>query len=143
MIKHPEFTYKPDDSEREKASNSYLMSLIAIMVGMPLPVANLLATGIFYLGNRKGPYFTRWHCTQAMLSQITIFIVNAITVGWTLHIIFGSGQLANTYVAWVITALLINFAEFVMTIYTAVVTRKGWHVEWWFWGPLTNAICKP
>ena len=32
-----EFVYKPDEYEAEKASNSYLMSLIAIMVGLPLP----------------------------------------------------------------------------------------------------------
>ncbi len=142
MIQHPPFPYEPNESEMEKASNSYLMSLIAIMVGMPMPIVNLLATGIFYLGNRRGGYFTRWHCTQAMLSQITIFFVNAGAAGWTLYIFFGAGELSNYYIAYLITALLINLVEFIMTIYTAVKTRKGVHVEWWFWGPMTNAICK-
>lgn len=142
MLNHPTFPYKPTDSEREKASNSYVMSLIAIMVGMPMPIVNLLATWIFYMGNRKGGYFTRWHCTQAMLSQLTIFFVNAAAAGWTIYIFFGSGELSNYYIAYLITAFLINLTEFAMTIYTAVRTRKGVHVEWWFWGPLTNSICR-
>lgn len=142
MINHAEFPYQPTETEREKASYSYLMSLIAIMIGMPLPVVNLLATGIFYMGNRKGGYFTRWHCTQAMLSQLTIFVVNAIAVGWSLSLILGYGDLSNFYIAYLITALLVNLIEFIMTIYTAVVTRNGTHVEWWFWGPMTHIFCK-
>ncbi len=142
MIFHTDFAYTPNESEREKASNSYLMSLIAIIAGAPMPFVNLLATGIFYLGNRKGAYFTRWHCTQAMLSQITLFFINAVAVGWTLHIVFGDGTLTNSYIAYLITALFIIILEFLMTIYTAVATRRGTHVEWWFWGALTNTICK-
>ena len=34
-----EFSYAPDDYETEKASNSYLMSLVVIMVGLPLPIS--------------------------------------------------------------------------------------------------------
>ena len=45
--------YIPGDHEAEKASNSYLMSLIAVIAGLPLPIINLIATVIFYLGNRK------------------------------------------------------------------------------------------
>ena len=47
------FAYKPTEAEAEKASNSYLMSLIAIMVGFPLPIINLMATLFFYIANRK------------------------------------------------------------------------------------------
>ena len=48
------FPYKPDDYEAEKASNSYLMSVVAVIAGLPLPIINLVATAIFFLGNRKG-----------------------------------------------------------------------------------------
>jgi hypothetical protein len=136
------FPYRPNESESEKASNSYLMSLIALMAGLPMPIINLLATLFFYLGIRRGTYFTRWHCTQALLSQVTIFIINATAFIWTMHIIFGSGELTNVYVGYLITAVIINLIEFGMTIYAAIVTRKGQHVEWWFWGSLTNMICK-
>jgi hypothetical protein len=29
------------------------------------------------------------------------------------------------------------------TVYSAIETRKGKHVEWFFYGPLTHLICKP
>ena len=56
MIEVKEFDYKPGDHEAEKASNSYIMSLVAVVAGLPLPIINLLATLIFYMGNREGTY---------------------------------------------------------------------------------------
>lgn len=41
------------DSELEKASNSYLMSLTVALVGLPFPIVNLIATIIFFLAHRK------------------------------------------------------------------------------------------
>jgi uncharacterized Tic20 family protein len=142
MIEEKPFAYVPVDHESEKASNSYLMSLIALIAGLPLPIINLIATFIFYMGNLKGTYFVRWHCTQALMSQVTVLFINSAAFYWTLHIIFGKGTLTNHYIAYVLTVLIFNLIEFIMTIYAAVQTRKGIHVEWWFWGPLTNLICK-
>jgi hypothetical protein len=138
-----EFAYVPFDSENEKASQGYLMSLVAIMVGLPLPIFNLLATGLFYMGNRKGTYFVRWHCLQALLSQIIIVIMNSAGFYWTLSIILGKNQLHNTYIAYIITIVFFNIVEFSATIFAAIQTRKGKHVEFWFFGSFTNLICKP
>ena len=137
------FPYKPDDYEAEKASNSYLMSVVAVIAGLPLPIINLLATVIFYFGNRKGTYFVRWHCTQALLSQLTILIMNSAGFYWTLSIIFGDKIVNNDYIAYMLTIILFNAGEFIATIYAAIKTRKGEHVELWFFGPLTQTICKP
>ena len=49
MINITQFAYKPGEHETESASHSYIMSLIAIMAGVPLPIMNLIATLIFYL----------------------------------------------------------------------------------------------
>ena len=49
--------YKPAEHELEAASNSYLMSLLAVMAGLPFPIINLLATAVFYLANRHRTYF--------------------------------------------------------------------------------------
>lgn len=54
-----QFSYEPREHEAESTSSSYLMSLLAIIVGLPLPIVNLLATLIFYLENRKSTYFVR------------------------------------------------------------------------------------
>jgi len=142
MISH-KFIYDPGEHEAEKASNSYLMSLIAVIVGLPLPIINLLATLIFYLGNRKGTYFVRWHCTQALLSQFSLLFINSFGFWWTISILFSSETITNRYVAYMITALFFNVTEFIATIYTAIKTRKGIHVEWWFYGSLTNLTCRP
>ncbi len=142
MITIEKFAYQPGDHESEKASNSYLMSLIAVMGGLPLPIINLFATLIFFFGNRNAPYFVRWHCTQALLSQLSLVFMNSVGFWWTVSIIFGSETLSNNYLAYIITVFCFNLFEFIATIYTAIVTRKGKHVKWWFYGDITDMICK-
>ena len=142
MITTTKFSYEPGEHEAEKASNSYLMSLIALIAGLPLPIINLIATMIFYLGNRKGTYFVRWHCTQALLSQLSMLFINSFGFWWTLSILFTEEITTSKYIAYIIAAIVFNLAEFIATIYTAIQTRKGIHVEWWFYGNLTNLICK-
>ncbi|MDP4204481.1 MAG: hypothetical protein Q8859_00620 [Bacteroidota bacterium] len=137
-----EFIYKPDDHELEKAANSYLMSMIALMAGLPLPIINLIATFIFFLGNRKGTYFVRWHCCQALFSQATIVFVNSFCFYRTMSIIFGSAKVTNSYIAYLITVIVFNIIEFIITIQAAVYIRKGKHIEWWFFGTLAQLICK-
>ncbi len=119
------------------------MSLLAVLAGLPLPIVNLIATFAFYLGNRKGTFFVRWHCMQALLSQFSLFILNTIGFWWTISVIFGAQQINNDYIAYLLTVIIFNVFEFAGTIYTAVQTRQGKHVEWWFYGELTNMICKP
>jgi uncharacterized membrane protein len=137
------FTYQPGEHEAESASGSYLMSLIVIMIGLPLPIVNLIATMIFFLGNRKSTYFVRWHCTQALLSQLSLLFINSFGFWWTISILFTEESITSPYIAYLFTAILFNIAEFIATVYTAVQTRKGMHIEWWFYGSLTNMICKP
>ena len=142
MIVEKTFDYKPGEHENEKASNSYLMSLIAVVAGLPFPIINLIATFAFYMGNRKGTYFVRWHCTQALLSQFSLLMMNSAAFWWTFTIVFGSETVNNLYLSYIITVLLYNLAEFIATIYTAIQTRKGKHIEWWFYGGLTHLFCK-
>lgn len=136
------FNYVPNDYENERASNSYLMSTIAVIVGLPLPIINLIATSIFYLNNRSSTFFVRWHCLQALLSQILIVGVNSVGFSWTMTIIFGDHLISNRYIAYMITLIVFNLFEFIATIYAAIKTRKGKHVEFWFFGPLTHVLCK-
>ena len=142
MIATKEFDYEPGEHESEKASNSYLMSLVAIIAGLPLPIINLIATFAFYLGNRNGTYFVRWHCTQALLSQISMLFVNSYGFWWTVSVAFTAEEITNEYIAFILTAIIFNLTEFIATVYTAIQTRKGKHVTWWFYSEITNLICK-
>ncbi|MFN7846299.1 MAG: DUF4870 domain-containing protein [Bacteroidota bacterium] len=142
MIQSKNFSYEPGEHEAESASNSYLMSLIAIIVGVPLPIVNLIATFIFYMANRKSTYFVRWHCTQALLSQLSMLLINSFGFWWTISIVFTDEAITSKYIAYIISLLVFNITEFIATIYTVIQTRKGKHIEWWFYGALTNLICK-
>jgi uncharacterized membrane protein len=142
MIQNTTFAYKPTDHEAEKASNSYLMSLVALVAGLPLPIINLIATFFFFIANRKGTYFVRWHCTQALVSQAALLCMNSYGFWWTISIVFGEVHVSNRYFAYIITAFCFNAVEFISTIYCAVQSRKGKHVEQWFFGNLTNLICR-
>jgi uncharacterized Tic20 family protein len=133
---------EPSEHEAEKASNSYLMSLVAAIAGLPIPIINLIATFIFYLGTRKSTYFVRWHSTQALLSQFSLLFINSFGFWWTVSIIFTEKQITNSYVAYIIVVFFFNVAEIAATIHSAVQTRKGKHVHWWIYGDLTNLICR-
>jgi uncharacterized Tic20 family protein len=142
MIVSKDFSYLPEEHEAESASNSYLMSLLFIMAGLPLPIVNLIGTLIFYLSNRKSTFFVRWHCTQSLLSQLSMFIINSIGFWWTISIVFTSEAISNKYIAYILLVLVFNLIELITTIFAAIQTRKGKHMEWWFFGTLTNLICK-
>ena len=142
MITNTKFAYTPMDYETEKASNSYLMSLIAVIAGLPFPILNLLATFFFFIGNRKGTYFVRWHCIQALISQLFLLIINSIGFVWSMSIIFSVRVITNEYIAYIAAIIISNIADFIATVYSAVKTRKGVHVEWWFYGSLTHLLCK-
>lgn len=139
----PNFIYVPGEHEAEKASNSYLMSLVAVIAGLPLPIINLIATFFFYIATRKDTYFVRWHCMQALLSQASLLFANSVSFWWTISVIFGDENLSNLYIAYMITIVLFNVTDLIATIHTAIQTRKGKHIEWWLFGDITNLICKP
>jgi hypothetical protein len=136
------FGYKPVDSELERASNSYLMSLVAVLGGLPLPIVNLLASVFFYLGNRKSTLFVKWHCLQALFSQLGMFLFNTVGFWWTISIIFDDKKATNQYIAYMITIVIFNLIEFIATLYLAIQTRKGKHIEMYFFSDITNLFYK-
>jgi uncharacterized membrane protein len=142
MTQESTFSYNPTEHEREKASNSYLMSLVAVIAGLPLPIINLLATLFFYIGNRKSTYFVRWHCIQALLSQMVLLFANSYSFWWTVSILFTDEKATNNYFAYLFTVIVFNVLEIISTIYCAVQTRKGKHVQVFFFGNVTNLICR-
>ena len=142
MISNSTFYYRPNESELERASNSYLMSLVAVIGGLPLPILNLLASIFFYSGNRKSTPFVKWHCTQNLLSQFGLFFLNSTGFWWTVSIVFDDEKVTNYYVGYMITLVLFNLVEFISTIILASKTRKGIHAELFLFSDLTNLMIK-
>ena len=133
---------KPHEHELEAASNSYLMSLLVAMIGLPFPIVNLIATIIFFLANRRQTYFVRWHCMQALVSQLPLFCTNSILFWWTVRVLIGWTSLSSFYFAYLFTVLLFNLIDFIATIHTMIAVRQGKQVEWYVYGPLTHLLCK-
>jgi hypothetical protein len=79
---------------------------------------------------------------QALLSQFFLLPFNSVGFWWTVSIIFTPETITSSYIAYILTIFIFNLAEFIGTVYTAIETRKGKHIEWWVIGGLTNLICK-
>ncbi|MGC6414815.1 MAG: hypothetical protein ACON5K_08960 [Bacteroidia bacterium] len=117
------------------------MSIVAIAVGLPIPIINLVATFIFFLAQRKATYFVRWHSVQALLSQMSLLILNSKAWYWTYDVVFtGESAINNEYVAYLIAVVLINLVEFFATLYAASKVRKGIDIRFWFFSDLTDTF---
>ena len=161
--------YKTQDThiyvtELEQVSNSYLMAVVSVIAGLPLPIINVIASFFFYLAHRNASYFVRWHCIQSVLSQAVMIPFNSIAFAWTLKIMFSNSQdfleqdapnhytfsgmfaseffdsLSLYYVLYISIIVLLNIVEFVAVITTAAQVRKGKNVRWFIIANITDAI---
>jgi uncharacterized membrane protein len=131
------------DEEAEQASYAYLMSILIIIVGLPMPIINVIGSVIFWLANRrKQSSFIRFHCMQSMLSQLAVVPINSIGVGWTISVITKHTEISNLYIAYIIVIFGYNALEFFTSLYAAVQTRKKQDVRFWFFGELTERFVK-
>ena len=71
-----------------------------------------------------------------------MFFINGIGFWWTVLILFQTNTITNNYITYIIILFIFNLIELILTIFSAVKTRKGIHVKWWFYGVITDAICK-
>lgn len=140
MIPYNEKTEQLYPHELEQASNSYLMAVIAVIAGVPLPIINVIASFIFYLGHTKSSYFVRWHCVQAILAQAVMVPFNSVAFAWTVKL-FINEQAPDKYFAMYILAILVfNLVEFFTVIITASMVRKGENVRWFLIATITDAL---
>jgi hypothetical protein len=71
-----------------------------------------------------------------------MLFINSAAFWWSISIFLTDEVISSDYIAYLIAAFIFNVIEFVSTIYTAIQTRKGHHIEWWFFGPLAHVFCK-
>lgn len=131
------------DDEISKASSAYLMSLVAVVIGLPMPIINLIATGTFYFMSRRSKsHFVRWNCLQAFVSQIPLFIMNNILFWWTVRLVLGYTLLSDAYISYFVVVNLYNVIDLVATIRSACATYKGRTFRWFLYSSVTDLICK-
>jgi uncharacterized membrane protein len=129
------------EEEAEKASFAYLMSTLIVIVGLPLPIINVIGSLVFYMSNRRQTYFVRFHSLQSMLSQIAVVPFNSIGLGWTIYLFTGQASVSNLYIAYILCIIILNIMEFISTLYAAVRTRKKLDIRFWIFGSLTELLC--
>ncbi len=130
-------------SEKEKASNAYVMSVLAVAAGLPLPIFNLAATFIFYFANRKETYFVKWHCTQALITQLLLFFFNSYGFWWAVRIyIMEIQEVSQDFFIYIVIILGINIAELIASIYAAIYVKKNGEYRVWFISDFVDTLIK-
>jgi uncharacterized membrane protein len=148
-------------ADLEQASNSYLMAIVAVIAGLPLPIINTIASIIYYIAHRRSSYFVRWHCIQSILAQAVMASFNSIAFAWTLNLIFNSDEyfgqqtpehLDNTlfselfysvpiyYWMYITIVIILNVAEFITVLITATQVRKGTNVRLFVLANIADAL---
>lgn len=145
--------------QHEQAGNSYLMAIAAVIVGLPLPILNLIAAIGYYFAYRKAAYFVRWHCIQSILGQVALIPFNSVALAWTIGILLRSlwipenGNITGSILAYrttetftyywlyIIFVILLNIAEFIVVLKTASKVRNGHNVRWWGIAPIVDRLC--
>jgi uncharacterized membrane protein len=136
------FDYQPTPGEYEKSSNAYLMSLVAIFAGLPIPVVNLIASFGFWFATRKATRFIRWHALQMALSHLALLFVNGYAIKNIVALVFGYREFSSTLVFYLVAAGLLNVIMFFSAIRAAAMLRKGKNPRWPVFCHLADALVK-
>ena len=125
------------EREKEDAMAAYLMMFASIAIGLPIPLANLVASVIYFLVNRKSSRFVAFHCLQALLTHLPVVLLNAAVVGWLIGILVTQAQFGPGFFWFLFFAGLANVAYIVWSIIALVHARKGRFV----YMPLVGRYC--
>jgi len=132
-----ELSYIPTESEKENASNAYIITLMTVTLGLPFPILNLFACIGFYFLMRKKTPFTKFHALQAITSQVPIILMNSAAVIWTIGILFRKTAISNELISFVITVVIFNVTDIAYNIVAAMKARDGLLYSYALFGPLS------
>lgn len=137
-----ELSYNPKDSERENASNAYIITMMTVTLGLPFPILNLFACIGFYFLIRKKTPFTRFHSLQAITSQVPVILMNSAAIIWTVGILFHKFTISNDFISYVITVVVFNVIDIIYNIIAAMKARNGLLYSFSLFGPLSWMLIK-
>jgi uncharacterized membrane protein len=137
-----ELSYTLSDSEKETASNAYILTLMTVMLGLPFPILNLFACiGFYFLLGKKTP-FTKFHSLQAITSQVPVILMNSAGIFWTISILFHRAVITNDFISYIITIAIFNIIDITYNIIAAMKARKGLLYAYSLFGPLSWMLVK-
>jgi uncharacterized membrane protein len=114
--------------EREDAMGAYLMMFAAWGIGLPLPILNMIAAGIYYGINNKKSRFVAFHALQSLLSQIPVTLANLAGVIWAVRNFIYSGFDTEFWI-YLVFAGLLNLAYVVTSL---VAMTRAWRGNFFY-----------
>lgn len=124
--------------EKEDAMGAYLMMFAAIGAGMPLPIINLIASIVYYNIFKKSSSFVRFHCHQALYSQIPLTLMNAFGAFWCIRVAFWDDwYFTDNLKGYLFMLLIANIVYIIFGIVSAVRARKGQMYYYWIFGKIS------
>ena len=137
-----ELSYMPTESEKENASNAYIITMMTVTLGLPFPILNLFACIGFYFLIRKKTPFTKFHSLQAITSQVPVILMNSAAIIWIIRILFQKAAISNEFISYVITVAIFNVIDIAYNIVAAMKARKGLLYSYALFGPLSWMLIK-
>ena len=133
---------QPDEipeRQREDAMGAYLMMFASLAIGLPIPLANLIASVIYFFVNRKNGTFVAFHALQALLTHIPVVLLNAGLVGWLVGVLVTPphDSFSSAFFWYLLFVVLVNIAYIIWSIVALVHARKGR----FFYMPLVGRMC--
>lgn len=125
---------KIDATEKQKASLVYVVSIVVLIASVPLPLAGFLGTLGYAKVQEKYSNFVKYHCWQAVFSQLLVLIFTSIFWGWTAQILFTSKDFTQEYFYYVGFLVVFILIETIFAIVSAYQIEKGRHPKWWVIG---------
>lgn len=124
------------EQEKEAAMASYFMMLVTLVVGLPLPLINLIAAFIYYYSIRSKGTFVKFHAYQSLISQIPISLLNLGTIIWIVSMIFFSATFSSTFIGYLVVVFIANVLYLIVSIIAAIQCRQGKIYYFLFFGKL-------
>lgn len=130
---------QPEDltrREKEDAMGAYFMMFAAWGVGLPLPLLNLLAAGIYYGLNRRKSRFTAFHSLQSLLSQVPVTLVHAGLVFWLVRNLVTEAPFTRAFWLYLGFSVILNLVYLVLSIIALTRAYRGNFFYFPVFGPL-------
>jgi len=119
---------QPDEitrKERDDAMGAYFMMFAAWGIGLPFPLLNLVAAGIYYGINRKKSKFVAFHALQSLISQIPVTLANAGLLFWTIRNMVIKGGFFVSFWSYLGFTVVLNLAYLVTSLVALTRAYKG------------------
>lgn len=111
--------------EKEDAMGAYFMMFAAWGMGLPFPLLNLLAAGIYYGINRRKSRFVAFHSLQSLVSQIPVTLANAGLLFWTIRNVAMEYWFAPVYWYYLVLVVVLNLAYLITSLVALTRAYKG------------------